>query len=151
MLRESIEVLRQVDDGVGRAGSLAAIGSLLLEEGKAGEAAPVLREALDLAREYEVHDTVVLAAVTLACAGGLESGAALAEYLRHEGRLRHATRMEALYILYRTTGDRGRLDEAYRHLLTLRDHAPPEYRESILTEVPIHREIVAAAAAGQAK
>jgi len=48
-------------------------------------------------------------------------------------------------LLWRATGDTAHLAAAKRRLDHLVEHAPPEYRESMLTNVRVHREIVAAA------
>ena len=39
------------------------------------------------------------------------------------------------------------LDEAHRLLQHLRDHAPEEYRDTMVENVPLHRDIAAAWAA----
>ena len=63
---------------------------------------------------------------------------------RHRDRLGHVARMEALFLLWRATGERPHLEEARRLLDHLVDHAPEECREAMLANVPLHREIAAA-------
>ena len=53
--------------------------------------------------------------------------------------------MEARFVLWKAARDPADLAEAHRLLMHLRDHAPPENRETILTNVVLHREIAAAA------
>jgi hypothetical protein len=55
------------------------------------------------------------------------------------------TRVESAWLAFRVTGDRAHLAEAWRHLLHLRDHAPEDCRVSVMENVPLHREIAAAA------
>ena len=42
------------------------------------------------------------------------------------------------------TGDRSHLEVAHELLVHLRDHAPPEYRETMIVKVPLYRDIQAA-------
>jgi hypothetical protein len=49
--------------------------------------------------------------------------------------------MEARFRLWELTGDPVHLREAHRLLGEFRDHAPEECRESLIANVPIHREI----------
>jgi hypothetical protein len=51
--------------------------------------------------------------------------------------------MEAEFVLWKATRHGPHLDEARRCLTHLRDHAPEEFRESVIEAVPMHREIVA--------
>ncbi len=52
--------------------------------------------------------------------------------------------MEARFLLFKATRDATHLEEAHRLLTHLRDHAPEEYRETMITNVPLHRDIAAA-------
>jgi hypothetical protein len=52
--------------------------------------------------------------------------------------------MEARFLLWQATRDRAHLVEAKRLLDFLVEHAPPECRETMLANVRLHREIVAA-------
>ncbi len=55
-----------------------------------------------------------------------------------------ADAMEARFLLFQATGDPAHLAEAPGTLMFLRDHAGEEYQTSILENVPLHRDIVAA-------
>jgi tetratricopeptide (TPR) repeat protein len=57
----------------------------------------------------------------------------------------HVARMEGRFWLWKATNDRKHLAESWRLLVHLRDHAPPEYRVTVMENVPLHREIAAAA------
>ena len=52
--------------------------------------------------------------------------------------------MQARFLLSKATGDSAHLEEAHRLLCHLRDHAPAEYRETMIENVPLHRDIVQA-------
>ncbi len=52
--------------------------------------------------------------------------------------------MRARFLLFKATSDRDHLAEAHRLLVFARDHAPEEYRETMIENVPLHRDIVAA-------
>ena len=60
---------------------------------------------------------------------------------RSEGELAHGTKLAAHAWLWRTTGDPGHLDAAWRLLEHLRNHAPIEYRVSLIEDIPQHREV----------
>ena len=61
----------------------------------------------------------------------------------HDANLRHATRMRVNWILHGVTGEPEYLDSAQRLLGELRENSPEQYRETMITEVPLHREISA--------
>ena len=50
----------------------------------------------------------------------------------------------ARYTLFRATGDIALLEAAHQALTFLREHAPEEYRETMITNVPLHRDIMEA-------
>ena len=49
--------------------------------------------------------------------------------------------MQAHFLLWKATGDTGDLEEAYRLLEELRQRAPAASRDTILRQVPSHRDI----------
>ena len=61
-----------------------------------------------------------------------------------EERVPHASRMEARLRLWELTQDRAHLAEAHRLLGYARDHAPVDYRTSMIENVPLHRDIMKA-------
>ena len=115
------------------------LGLLLMDAGQEDEAGPCLDLALKLGRETQEHSTALLA---LLAKGDVTEAIALLDEMG--ARLPYATVMEARFLLWKATGERAHLDEAHERLLFLRDHAPEAYRETILTVLPLHREIVAA-------
>ena len=51
---------------------------------------------------------------------------------------------EVLHALGRHRSARAHLERAHDHLTFLRDHAPAEYRDTMVENVPLHRDIAAA-------
>ena len=70
--------------------------------------------------------------------------AALAALAEHEERVPHAGRMNARFRLWELTQDQTHLAEAHRLLDHMRANAPEEDRDSIIENVPLHRDIVKA-------
>jgi hypothetical protein len=52
--------------------------------------------------------------------------------------------MQARFLLWKATNAPTHLEEAKRLLDFARDHAPEEYRETMIANVPLHRDIMAA-------
>jgi len=78
--------------------------------------------------------------------GGARVAAATAAFAELAGRLDLRPRMEIAWLLFGATGEARYRDEAQVLLARFRDAAPPAYQESLLTAVPLHREIVAGSA-----
>ena len=68
---------------------------------------------------------------------GEDPTTALDVFATYEPRLRHAAKMEGRFLLWKATGDRSHLEVAHELLVHLRDHAPPEYRETMIVKVPL--------------
>ena len=135
-LAEALAVRREIDYRNGIAVSLAALGRVLLSEGNDDEAKPHLEEALEIARELRIPGPLVLASALLP-----DVDAGLAAFAEHESLLRHVEKMEARFLLWKATRDPVHLEEARRLLGALRDHAPEDCRDSMIENVPLHREI----------
>jgi len=74
--------------------------------------------------------------------GDIEAAlAALAEYGE---RAAHDTNMDACFRLWELTKDQTHLEEAHRLLMFMRDHAPADCRDSMIENVPLHRDIMKA-------
>ncbi len=85
-----------------------------------------------------------LARAHLAALAGGDASAALAALEDHEDGRGMPDAMQARFLLFQATGDPAHLAEAHRRLMFLRDHTGDEYQTSILENVPLHRDIVAA-------
>jgi tetratricopeptide (TPR) repeat protein len=144
LFEEALERRRDLKYPTGIAASLTALGRRYAGAGREDEARAALTEALVLARKIGDVQTIVMAS---GHAAAMENGDVEAARVEYEGNARHlglAAKMEALWLLWRATGERARLDEAYDLLITLRDGAPEESREAMLTRVALFRDIVAA-------
>ncbi len=86
----------------------------------------------------------VLAACRLALLPDGDAAAAKSVFEEFEKRLEHTDKLDALRCLWQATADRTRLEAAYRLLMDAHDHASEEYRDTMLRNVPLHRDIVAA-------
>ena len=75
---------------------------------------------------------------------GDDSCPAVDAFEEHQSGMAHSERMESRFLLFRATKDPAHLEEAHRLLTHLRDHAPEEYRETMIRNVPLHRDIAAA-------
>ena len=120
------------------------LGALADERGDVGDAKGRLNAALETGKQAGMPGPEVLARAQLATLPGGDPEAALAALEQHEDRMEMAEAMEARFVLFGAVGDPAHLAEAHRRLMFLRDHAGEEYQTSILTNVPLHRDIVSA-------
>ena len=103
-------------------------------------------EASALYRKAGMPVGIVLPTCRLAeCSPG-EVAKALSALGEYEGRLECGERIEARYSLWKATGKPEHLCEAKRLLDYRVEHAPEEYRESMLKNVRLNREIMVACA-----
>jgi hypothetical protein len=86
----------------------------------------------------------VFASAHLALLPGGDRDSALETFRALESRLSHYEKMRALFLLWKARGDTTHLEEAHRLLTELRGHSPAEYQETMVANVPLHREIRAA-------
>ena len=114
-------------------------------EGRGAVAVARLGEVPEAARRASDADGLALAACLAAALPGGDPAAAARTLEELGTRPWPVARMEARWWLWKATGDRPHLAEAWRLLVHLRDRAPEKYRETILSNVPLHRDIAAAA------
>ena len=62
----------------------------------------------------------------------------------YPGPLEHADKLEALHCLWQATKDRAHLEEAHRLLMDTREHVSDEYRDTMLQNVPLNRDLMKA-------
>ena len=103
-----------------------------------------LAAARELAAEIGVPGFETVARCELACLPGGDAADALAAFAEHEERLDAAERREARLLIWKATGDGAHLAEAKRLLDESVAHADPETRASMLTNLRLNREIMAA-------
>ncbi|MHC4858725.1 MAG: tetratricopeptide repeat protein, partial [Planctomycetota bacterium] len=142
LIEEGLTRQREMDCRCGMAESLISLGRLRAEAGQNGVARQSLVEALGLGEEMRCPHTLVLAHCYLALHGGGDAQAAGGTLEELGERIRFDSRMEANVVLYRATGEAGYLDGAKDLLGHVLEHAPPEWRETMRKNVPIHREIL---------
>jgi tetratricopeptide (TPR) repeat protein len=142
---EAIEIRRAVGGRDGEAESLCMRGTLAARLGRVDDARADLEAALAIARELSMPAVELKAVAELAGLPGGDVAAALATLAERADRIDVVTAMEVRFALWKATGDRAHLAEAKRLLDFLAEHAPPDSRGTMLSEVRLHREIVAAA------
>ncbi|MHC4550009.1 MAG: serine/threonine-protein kinase [Planctomycetota bacterium] len=141
---EALAIRREIGYTRGVAETLAVLGRLLLGHGRTEEARQHLEEARNLARETGRFDPLVLSTAYLAALSGGDVRRAVDCFAAYENRLVHHDKMEARYVLWKVTGDVEHLRAAHGLLLFGRDHAPEEHRDSMIENVPLHRDIMRA-------
>jgi hypothetical protein len=85
-----------------------------------------------------------LAACHLALLPDGDAAAAKSVFEEFENRLGHTGRLEALHCLWQATKDRAHLEKAHRRLMDAREHASEKYRDTMIENVPLHRDIMKA-------
>ncbi len=139
--------------GIGyRQGEAKAAGNLGLawaDQGRHDKAIPLFERCIAISREIASPQTEATAVVDLASAlrqlGGLEDAPAAQELFRaNRGRISHEELASAQFHLWRATGEAGHLEEARCLIDRLVEQAPEAYRESVLKNVRLHREIMEA-------
>jgi tetratricopeptide (TPR) repeat protein len=142
---EALENARAISSKVDQAEALIGLGRLELRGGSDEDPRARLSEACEVARRMDEPNGIALSASMLASLPGGDPAAA-AKTLDDLGtRPWHVARMEARFWLWKATSDRAHLMESWRLLKHLRDHAPEENRVTVIANVPLHREIAAAA------
>jgi tetratricopeptide (TPR) repeat protein len=126
------------------AATLVDMARVEAARGAAESARTRLSEALALVRETKSPGTILAATVERARLLGGDVEAALAALEAHGEQVHHGERMEARFRLWELTTDKVHLEEAHRLLCYARDHAPEDCRETIIENVPLHRDIMRA-------
>jgi serine/threonine protein kinase/tetratricopeptide (TPR) repeat protein len=135
--REALALRRELGAKDGVAFTLIALGRV--------ESDPaLLDEALALGRETKEPGTILSASIERARLPGGDVEAALAALAECREGVEHYLRMDAHFRLWELTQDRAHLEQAHRLLAFMRDHAPEDCRDSMIENVPLHREITKA-------
>ena len=103
-----------------------------------------LATARDLALEIGLPGLETRARCHLACVPGGDVADALAAFTANHEGLEVGERLEARWLLFRATGDGAHLEEAKRLLDEFVAQVDDETRESMLTNLRLNREIMAA-------
>jgi hypothetical protein len=124
--------------------SLMAIGRLAAAAGRDSAAIDLFEEALELSKQAALHGKEMLSSAWRALLQGESTATAEALLAEYEPKMPFHEKMEGHFILWKATGNEPQLTEAHRLLVELREHAPEEYRESMIENVPLNREIMEA-------
>jgi len=119
-------------------------GVLLARIERADEARAQLEEALAIATEAGAPGNRMLALLHLALLENGDPAEALSAFTEAEGRMEHGRKTEARFLLYKATGDKQHLEAAHDLLTFFVEHAPEQYKETTLTNVKLHRDIMKA-------
>jgi tetratricopeptide (TPR) repeat protein len=141
----ALEGARAISSAVEEAEALVGLGRLLARTGRSDEAAARVGAAREIALRSDDANTLALSATIRAALPGGDPAAAAKTLDGLGTRPWHVARMEARWWLWKATADRAHLAESWRLLQHLRDHAPEENRVTVIANVPLHREIAAAA------
>ena len=151
LYNDALALRRSIKYRSGEAESLLALGRLHLAQGRKERAREHLEAALALGSELSNTSVIVHATAYLALLEGKRPEAAIKAIKaleKHESRLSVAHRIEAHFVLWKTTRDREHVDTARRLLLDSRASAPREYRESMVSSVPLHDDVLREAGPG---
>jgi tetratricopeptide (TPR) repeat protein len=140
--RQALALYRDLRRARSIARTHRALGIILAGRGRTTEAVRLLRRSLGLSRRVGSPDA--LAAIRLAILDEIPVAEAVEAFEAQQETFGVGEAMEARYALFRATGERVHLEEAHRLLTLLRDHAREQYRESMIANVPLHRDIMAA-------
>ncbi len=143
--RSAMEMLEAAGAGRRAAGAQWSLGRLLAQMGRVDEARLLLESALAVAVDSDKPGMQVRALAELAVLDDGYIDRAEEAVARFGPRVGVPTRMDAHLALFRATDERTHLVEAKRLLDEVVAAAPPKDRESMLTNVRLHREIAAAA------
>ena len=144
LLEEAVQVFEELGESVGHAGALVSWATHLAESGRSEEARAPLEQARDLAQQSKAPGPQVLAACRLALLPDGDAAAAKTIFAEFADRLQYADKLEALHCLWQTTKNRAHLEAAHRLLMDAREHASEKYRDSMLQNVPLNRDIMKA-------
>ncbi len=142
--REAERLAGAADDDELRGNAARALGSLSAATGDEAAGRASLAAGRDLAAEIDVAGYETLARCELACLPGGDAADALAALAKHEERLDARERLAARHLLWKGIGDRAHLDKAKRLLDESVAHVDAETRESMLTNLRVNREVMAA-------
>jgi tetratricopeptide (TPR) repeat protein len=151
LYREALERRQSAGFAAGVPGLLIALGWWLVRQGRRDEARPMLVEALAAARDRDLVDEELLASVYLASLPGEGPEALSKAFTERSGRLGARIKMEIHHLLWTLTRDPSHLDAASRLLAGLQEGAPEAYRDRMIENVPLHRELYAARAARETR
>jgi tetratricopeptide (TPR) repeat protein len=147
-LGDGIEILESVGDRRELGPLLVDLGRIVRRLDQADRAAACFERAREVASETGHRTSQVLALAHLAWLGRGDANEAAKMLEEHEPVIGVPEQMEINHVLWKSTGSPAYLEEARRILLLIRANAPEIGRASIMTEVPLHGDILADGATG---
>ncbi|MHC4473980.1 MAG: tetratricopeptide repeat protein, partial [Planctomycetota bacterium] len=141
---KALALCRESSDRAGVSEILLEIGELEIREGNEENAVAHLEEAASIAGDLGDPRLVLRVAVARAGLPGGRVESALAAVENHEEGAWLEDRMHVRFQLWESVRDRTHLEEAHRLLCYALFHAPEEFRETMIANVPLHRDIMAA-------
>ncbi|MHC4136773.1 MAG: serine/threonine-protein kinase [Planctomycetota bacterium] len=141
---EALALRRDLHYARGQAATLVALARLEKSAGEEQKATTYIEEALSLAEELKIPVLILTASVERARLPGGDLEAALAALAAHEAHVDHPKRLGVRYRLWELANDPTHLAVAHRLLAHMRDHAPEDCRNSMIENVPLHRDIMQA-------
>ncbi|MHC4732554.1 MAG: tetratricopeptide repeat protein, partial [Planctomycetota bacterium] len=144
LYEECLKLRRELGEKANVAETLVGLARIEAGRGEAETTRTRLEEALTLAEETKTPGTILSATVERARLPGGDLEAALTALEEHESRVGLDRRLEAHFRLWELTKDRSHLAEAKRLLDFAVEHSAEEYRETMIENVPLHREIMKA-------
>ncbi len=146
-LHRCLAICEETDDRRLKASAQYALGCLSAESGDVDRAREWLATARDESRAAGIPSGALFARCELALLPGGDRADALAAFTEHGARVDGGERIAARLLLWKATGDVPHLAEAKRLLDEAVAHVPADIRESMLTNLRVNREIMAAAKA----
>ncbi len=142
--REALAMWTACGSRLGASNSGIAMGRLLMASGDVDGAIDRFDQASAIGAELGAPSIAVLGAAyrMLLPAGDVEI--ARARFTEHEQNLGQGSKMIAHLLFWRATGNPIDIEEAHRLLVCAREHAPKEWQQSMIENVPDHREIMEA-------
>ena len=125
-------------------GRLLGLGAIELDLGEHNAARAHLEEAFEFANQQDAASGQAEASAQLALLPGGDPSIAWEVFTQLESRLSPSSRMHVHFLLYQGGGGREHLEAAHELLCFARDHAPEAYRESMIENVRLHRDIMKA-------
>ena len=141
---DALTLRREVSYTIGVSFTLLELGRLEATQGDERAATAHIEEAVGLAEELKSPNLTLSATVERARLPGGDIRAALDALREHEERVWPVERVNARFRLWELTRDMAHLAEAKRLLDFAVDHAPEDCRESMIENVPLHRDIMRA-------
>ncbi len=147
LLRESLAMSREMKIGWMLGPTHMSIASVRELLGDAEGCRAELAEGIAAAESTGMIGFATVGRCHLAALPGGDVEAALRVFSERESRLDNEDRRTARWFLWKATGDRSHLAESKRLLDAAVAATPAEFRETMLTDVALHRDIVAASRA----